>query len=92
MKQLTNTRFTLNVSTWDEYNHDYKTDDFVYDFDEPKNIDVLIIDAKCLISKYTYGIARLYWGKYKIGAVVKKGFDIDEYLTSFGKKLCGNSK
>ena len=92
MKQLTNTRLTLNVSTWDEYNHYYQTDDFVYSFDEPKTIDVLIIDARCLISEYTYGIARLYWGKYQIGTVTKNGCDINEYLTSFGKKLFGKNE
>ena len=92
MKRLTNTRITFNVSTWDEYNYDYQTDDFIYKFDESKTIDALIIDANAVLSQYTYGIARLYWGKYQIATVVKKGCDIDEYLTDFGKKLYGKNK
>ena len=91
MKQLTNTTITLNVSKWDEYNHNYKTDDFVYDFGEPKTIEALIIDAKYLISEHTYGIARLYCGKYQIGAVTKKECEINGYLTDFGKKLFGKN-
>ena len=92
MKKLTNTRITFNVSTWDEYNHDYQTDDFVYSFSEPKTIKELTAEAYNTISEYTYGIARIYWGKYQIGTTTKKGCDIDEYLTAFGKKLSGKNK
>lgn len=90
MKRLTNTKIVCQTSTWDEWSHCYNTDDFASSYSESKTIDELFSDAQNALSGCTYGIARIYYGKYQIGTITKKDFEgINEYLTNFGKKLSG---
>lgn len=90
MKKLTNTKITFNVSLCDDFNH-WTDDDFIHFHDEPVSICKLINEAHNKLSEYTYGIARIYYGKYQIGTITNNGDNITEYLTDFGKKLSGKS-
>ena len=91
MKRLTNTKIVYQTSTWSEWEHCYHTDDYASSYSESKTMDELFSDAQSTLSECTYGIARIFYGKYQIGTVTKRCFtDVTTYYTNFGKKLSGN--
>ena len=88
MKHLMNTRIEYNTSTYNEWAHSYNTDDYVNTYSGSKTISELFTEAENTLSECTYGIARIFYGKYQIGTVTKKSYaDVNIYYTNFGKKL-----
>lgn len=89
MKHLTNTRIEYNTSTFNEWAHCYNTDDYVNSYSSEKTISELFTEAENTLRSCTYGIARIYYGKYQIGTVTKKNYaDVNIFYTNFGKQLC----
>lgn len=91
MKHLMNTRIEYHTSTYNEWAHCYSTDDYVNTYSGSKTISELFTEAQNTLSECTYGIARIYYGKYQIGTVTKKNYaDVNIFYTDFGKRLSGS--
>lgn len=90
MKRLTNTKIIYHVSEWDDASHNLVSEDYEQTFTNGMTILDLQCKAREILSQWENGIVKIFWGKYQIGTSTQKYNEgVCEYLTNFGKKLCG---
>ena len=90
MKNLKNTSIICHVSGWSDEEHCLISDDYERSFSCNMTIHDLQRMANKMLSEWDNGIAKIYYGKYQIGTSTRRYHgSINEYLTNFGKKLCG---
>lgn len=85
MKKLNNARVEYHTSTYYDFSG-YKTSDWI---DEYSNVTLreLFDYAYNEIECSTFGIARIYDGKYQLGTVTKGKDGMSVFYTNYGKKL-----
>lgn len=90
MKNLKNTSIICHVSSWNNEEHCLVCNDYERSFSCNMTIHDLQRLANEMLSMWENGIAKIYYGKYQVGTSTRRynGF-VKEYLTNFGKKLCG---
>lgn len=88
MKKLKDATIEYHTSTYCECG-DYITNDWIDKYDDDVTISVLFDDAYSEIEQSTFGIARIYQGKYQLGTVTKGNDGMNTFYTNYGRKLNG---
>lgn len=85
MKKLNKVRIEYHTSKYYEY-EGYRTSDWIESYSDV-TLRELFDYAYSEIECSTFGIARIYDGKYQLGTVTKGKNGMNTFYTNYGKKL-----